>query len=106
MVRQEMAQCDADKIATAELIISELVSNAVLHASTAIIIECLVANNQFRASVSDHDNTLPFVRQAGPSDVHGRGMKVVDALADDWGSLEISTGKSVWFTLRCQEGVG
>lgn len=115
------------------LAVSELVTNAVLHARTQIEVEVCVMGGAVTVSVIDRDPRPPVVRPvrldlladldaAGPDvvpsvasaldDRHpasyvgsggsiagGRGLLIVDALADEWGVAERADGKEVWLTI-------
>lgn len=86
----------------AELLVSELVTNAVLHGAPPITmrVEC-DGSNGLRVSVTDNNPEPARVRQAGPADESGRGMRLVDVISDDWGIEPRSdVGKDVWFRLR------
>jgi len=86
----------------AELLVSELVTNAVLHGAPPITmrVEC-DGSNGLRVSVTDNNPEPAQVRQAGPADESGRGMRLVDVISDDWGvEPRTDVGKDVWFRLR------
>ncbi|HTL85903.1 MAG TPA: ATP-binding protein [Acidimicrobiia bacterium] len=85
-------------VADAELLVSELVTNAILHArSTATV--SIERDPALRVSVCDHSTAVPRVRNYGPTAVTGRGMLLVDRIARRWG-VEISgNGKCVWFEI-------
>ena len=53
----------------------------------------------FRIEVTDLSPVVPKLRQAGPDEECGRGLAIVDALADDWGTRVDDDGKTVWFTI-------
>jgi anti-sigma regulatory factor (Ser/Thr protein kinase) len=85
---------------TVELLTSELVTNVIVHAATP----CRLRLTEPRSGllrVEVHDDTdsvaAVSVTSALPSSVHGRGLLLVDALADTWGTSRHSTGKTVWF---------
>jgi hypothetical protein len=80
---------------TAELIISELASNAVRHAGG--IIEISVSLRRRYLHLAVRDQTLDEAR-IGHGD--GRGLLLVDAMAIGWGSTQLPDGKVVWATLR------
>ena len=82
------------------LLASELVTNAVRHAATPFEILVEVLDDQVRVAVIDGDvDHPPEVRHPGPDDTNGRGLMLVDQLAEVWGSDRVSSGKSVWFTM-------
>ena len=74
-----------------ELLTSELVTNVVLHVREQ--------PDVFRIEVTDLSPVVPKLRQAGPDEECGRGLAIVDALADDWGTRVDDDGKTVWFTI-------
>lgn len=90
------------------LLTSELVTNAVLHARSDVVLEVLFRSPCLRIQVWD-ESADPAVRRRGrPSGVvPGRGLQLVEALADNWGSQMDGRGKCVWFELRSpQEDTG
>ncbi|MFE6429246.1 SpoIIE family protein phosphatase [Streptomyces rochei] len=84
---------------TAELLVSELVTNAVRHARARPVDLRLVRADTLLCEVDDDDHDLPALRGAGPDDETGRGLRVVSALAREWGASRGRTGKTVWFEL-------
>ncbi|MEW2403940.1 SpoIIE family protein phosphatase [Streptomyces sp. NPDC046862] len=84
---------------TAEMLVSELVTNAVRHADTRRVGLRLVRGDTLLCEVEDDDPMLPTLLSAGPADESGRGMRVVSTLAREWGTSRTSTGKTVWFEL-------
>ena len=99
-LRAELGTMHADSVgATAELLISELVSNVVRHVGSPMTVRVSRAGSVVRVEVDDESQDVPvFTRPEGESQ-HGRGLLLVDALATDWGSFARDTGKTVWFTL-------
>lgn len=85
------------------LLVSELVTNAVLHACTPAEVEIDCSQDALRVSVSDGvtagidpevaNRKIPI---GAPS---GRGLHIVDALADRWGVSVGESGKTVWFEM-------
>ena len=82
------------------LLVSELVTNAVVHAGTELELRIDIAPGQARIEVIDHGPGLP-VRLGNPEDTreYGRGIFLLDALAQEWGTRHFAGGKSVWFVL-------
>ena len=86
----------------ARLVLSELVSNAVRHAQIPAgrVIEtrfCRLADGRVRIEVHDANDGRPRLRSASKTDESGRGLALVDALAEQWGvSGRSGPGKSVW----------
>lgn len=88
----------------AELLVSELVTNALLHTdSEPIEVSIEVGEGAVRVEVVDADPTRPELVSPGPEDEHGRGLTLVDALAQRWGVEDRAggDGKVVWFELPC-----
>ncbi|MFB6671206.1 SpoIIE family protein phosphatase [Streptomyces sp. NPDC056390] len=85
--------------APAELMVGELVTNAVRHARTRSIEVRLVRSGTLVCEVEDDDQRLPTLLNAGPGDEFGRGLRVVSALAREWGTSRTGSGKTVWFEL-------
>lgn len=90
----------AGDVDTVLLLVSELVTNAVRHAATPFEITVEVDGDSVRVDVIDGDvDHPPRVRNPGPEDTNGRGLLIVDELAEGWGSDEVGAGnKAVWFT--------
>jgi anti-sigma regulatory factor (Ser/Thr protein kinase) len=86
-------------IDTALLLVSELASNAILHAGSALVVCLRVTDRHLRIEVSDGDPRRPMLKQYDDDAVTGRGLHIVDAMADRWGVAEIEGGKAVWFEL-------
>ncbi|MFL6239399.1 MAG: ATP-binding protein [Actinomycetes bacterium] len=86
---------------TAALLTSELVTNAVQHAAGPLRLGVSCAHGRLVVSVSDADPQQPRPRRAGAHEGGGRGLAIVAALADRWGSRSLpDDGKAVWFALR------
>jgi anti-sigma regulatory factor (Ser/Thr protein kinase) len=83
----------------AELLVSELVTNAVRHGRGRLVQLRLVRGDTLLCEVDDDDHDLPTLLSAGPADECGRGLRVVSTLAREWGTSRTSTGKTVWFEL-------
>jgi hypothetical protein len=101
VVRRMVAEAVPDPVlaATAELLISEVATNAVRHAATPFEVSIWVAPTRLRAEVVDASTALPIIRTAGSSDERGRGLHIVDALASAWGVESRGQHKAVWFEL-------
>lgn len=112
------------------LTVSELVTNAVVHARSSATMTISLSGEYLEVAVGDDSARAPIVRPArrdldadidlviarsiedpdprGPvwhvgeagSIAAGRGMLIVDAIADEWGVSRLATGKEVWFRLR------
>jgi GAF domain-containing protein/anti-sigma regulatory factor (Ser/Thr protein kinase) len=85
---------------SAVLLASELVTNAVRHAGSALTVAVAIGNAAVRVEVRDHSPRLPALRESMASDDEwGRGLVLVDALASRWGAERLPSGKRVWFEL-------
>ncbi|HET6909407.1 MAG TPA: ATP-binding protein [Mycobacteriales bacterium] len=88
------------------LVVSELVSNAVLHARTAVEVVLSVGEGVIELAVRDRNPRTPRPRVAnrGAEAAGGRGLLLVQELSDDWGVSERMDGKDVWFRVAAPEG--
>lgn len=87
----------------AELLTSELVTNALVHTDDDAVLTAVVAPGGLRVEVRDFVPRRPQVRTPDPDDdTHGRGMVLVESLADAWGVRPHGVGKSVWFELGAE----
>jgi len=83
----------------AALLVSELTSNVILHAQTHFSLCADVTPFGLRVEVADGTRDPPVVIRPAPTAQGGRGMLLVDQLADNWGTESIPDGKLVWFEL-------
>jgi anti-sigma regulatory factor (Ser/Thr protein kinase) len=81
-----------------ELLVSEIVTNAVRYAGRPITLR-LLRTDVLRCEVGDDAPQLPRMRHAGIQDENGRGLFLVHRLAQRWGATRLSAGKVVWFEL-------
>ena len=88
----------SELIPTAELLASELVTNAVRYAQGSIALR-LVREGGLVCEVLDDSAALPRLRHAGDEDERGRGLQVVSQLAQHWGARRTPSGKVVWCEL-------
>ncbi len=86
---------------TAELVVSELVTNAYLHApgSDSFELELVRRENGVRLALADGSSIRPLLRELNQEDPSGRGMALVAALASSWGAEDHHGGKRVWVDL-------
>jgi anti-sigma regulatory factor (Ser/Thr protein kinase) len=88
----------ADEVrANAVFLISEVVTNAVLHARGPLTIEVRQKGRAYRIAVSDRSRTPPAPKGHRVDDATGRGLHLLDRLAAAWGWAPSRTGKVVWF---------
>lgn len=81
------------------LLVSELITNAVLHAGTPVRLLVFRYDGVLRVEVSDDDPTLPRLVDPDPMRPGGRGIMLVDALSQRWGVDADERGKTIWFEL-------
>lgn len=67
------------------LVLSELVTNAMVHARAGCTVEMTYGAGRLRSEVSDPSQTLQFVRLVSPDAPGGYGLQIVDAIAEGWG---------------------
>lgn len=116
----ERAGCERQQVERAVLLVSELVTNAVLHGDgRALRVTSTADGATIRVAVHDRSPGRPVPREVGPDELHGRGLGLVTTLAADWG-VEAAVdgddpgagrtgdggGKAVWFRLPCHAGAG
>ncbi|GAA1194336.1 hypothetical protein GCM10009654_59320 [Streptomyces hebeiensis] len=93
---------------TAALLLSELVTNALRHGSPPgrdIAVTLHRVDGLIRLEVEDAGDFLPRPRTPGLEDECGRGLALIEALADDWGvAPRRGPGKRVWVTLKVSGG--
>ncbi|MEV6057615.1 ATP-binding protein [Streptomyces sp. NPDC052107] len=87
---------------TAELLVGELVSNALRHAESALRLNVLYDERGVRGSVSDGSRAMAVLRRAQDTWEGRSGLALVDCLCDRWGSYPARRGKVVWFRLTLE----
>ena len=85
------------------LLVSELVTNALLHARTDVRVHVTQKGTRMRVAVTDHAVRQPTHRDHTAGSTTGRGLELVDALAAEWGVDSVRGGKTVWFELERSE---
>jgi anti-sigma regulatory factor (Ser/Thr protein kinase) len=85
----------------AALLVTELVANVVDHAGSDanFTLELTLSDGWLRVSVADGSSIQPIVRELSRDRPRGRGLFLVQAIADRWGAEEHHGGKRVWFEL-------
>jgi anti-sigma regulatory factor (Ser/Thr protein kinase) len=99
LIRRPLRQWGlAELIPAAELVVSELVTNAVRYAQSKISLRLVLEGGLF-CEVLDDSAAPPRLREAGQDDERGRGLQVVSQVAQRWGTRRTGTGKVVWCEL-------
>lgn len=88
-----------DLLDAAELAISELVTNAVVHAGTEIAVRIRAVERALRVEIEDGSTRLPVLRDWSASSGTGRGLHIVNESADRWDVEPAVHGKTVWFEI-------
>lgn len=91
---------EGDLVETATLCVSEIVTNAVLHAGTPVQLDIELHPSTVRIEVRDGGAAPPERLDADVESVHGRGVAIVEVLSAAWGVEPSETGKCVWFELE------
>ena len=81
------------------LLVSELVVNAVIHAGTESELLLRADDARLHVEVLDHSIEAPVLRSYSPTAPNGRGLLILDDLADEWGVDTTAVTKTVWFEL-------
>ncbi|MEU6371624.1 SpoIIE family protein phosphatase [Streptomyces sp. NPDC046909] len=97
LVRDRLAEWDVDESAAfvVELVVSELVTNAVKYGGAPVRLR-LIRERGLIVEVSDGGHTSPHLRRAASEDEGGRGLFLVAQLTRRWGTRYTSTGKTIW----------
>lgn len=89
----------ADLLDVVNLLVTELVTNAVIHAASEAEVAVVLTPAALRVEVSDASERLPEAKDADDWDTSGRGVSLVDTLAERWGIDTRPGGKTIWFEL-------
>ncbi|HEX2902603.1 MAG TPA: ATP-binding protein [Jatrophihabitans sp.] len=103
-VAEHAGDLPEDRKFDAELLVSELVANAVQHGQPDIRLSVSPDPPGIWVQVSDEGDYLPQLPDRAPDSrqPNGRGLRLVDAIADSWGvkPADSPPGKTVWFEIR------
>lgn len=100
-VRSKLTGAPPEVVEDAQIIVSELVTNAIVHGSGEASLLIEVDEKRLHVEVVDADPTVEFEPlTVEPSSEHGRGLAIVNALASSWGIEPRLVGKAVWFDLN------
>jgi anti-sigma regulatory factor (Ser/Thr protein kinase) len=98
-----LSEAHADSAADdAATLVSELATNALLHARTTFTVEVELIGEVVRIGVLDLSAAVPRVRDYGSDATTGRGMRLVATMSTRWGVERNDEGKVVWFELPAQ----
>ncbi len=92
-----------EHVEAAQLAVSEIVTNALVHAGTPITLRVHLDVAGIRVEVADGSPHAPVRRNYSTTSGTGRGLKMLDRAVDRWGSLPDGDGKVVWFEIRSAE---
>lgn len=94
--REQLRQSQSD-VDTVVLLVSEVVTNAVLHARSEVVLLIQQREDVTRIEVSDASPVPPRLHHFTAESATGRGLRLLDQLALRWGTDSSGTGKVVWF---------
>nr|BFD83754.1 SpoIIE family protein phosphatase [Streptomyces sp. Xyl84] len=93
----------ADQVDSAVLLLSEMLTNVLVHTDTDALLLAEVSGEpgerRMRVEVTDAGDDLPHKRRPGELASSGRGLVLIELLADAWGVEPRGVGKSIWFEL-------
>jgi PAS domain S-box-containing protein len=95
-----------DLVETAELLVSEIVTNALVHAGTPIDVAFSFVDGGLRVEVTDGSPHAPRQRGYGPNAGTGRGLMLLEEMVDEWGVVPDDPGKTVWFQIASRGAAG
>ncbi len=100
----------ADQVDSAVLLVSETVTNVLVHTDADALLLAEVTGEpggrRLRLEVTDAGDDLPHKRRPGELASSGRGLVLIELLADAWGVEPRGRGKSIWFELYESDGSG
>ena len=94
------AEHHSEVLDDAVLMVSELVTNSVLHGGPPVVVAVDCTEDSLQVRVRDGSSELPAPRDAEQTDESGRGLALVAKMSDAWGVDPVEDGKNVWFVLR------
>jgi anti-sigma regulatory factor (Ser/Thr protein kinase) len=103
-VRSSLGGEDAEMIQDTELVVTELVTNALLHGEPPVRIRLLILGARIRVEVEDNGRAIPIRSLSDPDAMTGRGLALIASLADRWGvDPGRAGGKVVWAEIAAAE---
>ena len=101
-VRDVLRDQSREIVDAAELMACELATNCVQHAHCDFEL-AIHSQEQIRVEVRDTNHGRPVVGFPAPEDRSGRGLRIVEAMSDNWGIIPSRSGKTVWFALEAAQ---
>lgn len=101
-IRDVLAAQPDEVIEAAALLTNELVTNAIKHGEAPIAVEVSVNDERIRIAVADNGPDLPTPTPADHQAESGRGLTIIEKLADRWGVDQLRVGKRVWVELLAE----
>jgi anti-sigma regulatory factor (Ser/Thr protein kinase) len=96
LVLDQLSEWGLDEMAfTTELVVSELVTNAIRHAVGPVYLR-LIRDRSLHCEVSDKGHTSPNLRHSATDDEGGRGLFIVAQMVQRWGTRYTTSGKTIW----------
>jgi serine phosphatase RsbU (regulator of sigma subunit)/anti-sigma regulatory factor (Ser/Thr protein kinase)/uncharacterized protein YigA (DUF484 family) len=99
-VAASLPKATEQSLEDAKLVVTELVTNALLHGQAPMVLRLVEDDGLVRIEVRDASRVLPVVPRENLEAMTGRGLGLVAALSESWGVEPISDGKVVWASLR------
>jgi histidine kinase-like protein len=88
------------------IVVTEMVNNVVAHAHTSMVVLLACHRGTMSVAVRDESTIVPkFTGPVAPTSYGGRGLLLIDSVADRWGSLSLDEGKVVWALLDGPDSV-
>ena len=106
LLREALAGATDTLLDSAQLAVSEVVTNALVHAGTEVHVQARVDSEGLRVEVADGSPQLPALRDYSIASGTGRGLHMVTESVDAWGSFARGPGKVVWFEIRVGDRAG
>lgn len=99
---EALGDLPGDMVNDVAVMVSELVTNALVHAATSFTVSVDRRERLVHVEVTDVGSGIPTRRSPGETDPHGRGLTIVEELSDQWGTSHLpgDPGKAVWFTIN------
>jgi anti-sigma regulatory factor (Ser/Thr protein kinase) len=97
---QALSDTPAEVLDAVELMVSELATNCIRYAGTTFAVTVAQADGEIRVEVTDQAGGTPTMRSSEPDALSGRGLQIVNLLAEAWGvEHRTATSTTVWFTV-------